>query len=58
MAVVGIRHVGMCMTQVFMPVSMAVLCSRCWIVHVLVMPVVVAVRVLVLQRLVLMLVAM
>jgi hypothetical protein len=56
-AVVGIRHVSMRMTRRFMPVSVAVLPSGCGIMPVLVVPVVVAVGVLVLQRFVLMLMA-
>lgn len=58
MGVVRVRDVGMPMLQRLVPVRMAVFASRHAIVHVVVMPVVVAVGVFVLQRFVLMLVAM
>jgi hypothetical protein len=35
MALVGIPHVGMCMTRSFMPVSVAVFSGGCGTVHVL-----------------------
>jgi hypothetical protein len=57
MAVVGIRHVGMCMLRRFMYVSVAVFSGGRGIMRVLVMPVVVPMRVLMLQRVVLVFVA-
>ena len=58
MNVVRVRHMGMHVLQRLMPVAVAVFTCRHGIVGVLVMPVVVAVGVFVLQRLVLVLVAM
>lgn len=52
MGMVRVRHVGVRMLQRFVPVSMAVFALRHGIVHVVVMPVVVTVRVFMLQRLV------
>ena len=52
MLVVRVRHVGMRMLQRFVPVSMAMFTRRHGIVNVVVMPVVVAVGVFVLQRIV------
>lgn len=58
MGVVRVRHVGMPMLQRLVLVLVAVFARRHGIVHVVVMPVVVAVGVFVLQRFVLVLVAM
>ena len=58
MDVVRVRHVRMSVSSRLVPVPVAVLARRHGFVHVVVMPVVVAVGVLVRQRLVRVLVAM
>lgn len=58
MDVVRVRHVGMSMPQRLVPVRVAVFARRHRVMHVVVMPVVMAMCVLMLQRFVLVLVAM